>query len=65
MVTGFPPFIGKNLEDFTENIKEATYKIPKDIELSLDCFEFINGCLRFKPEDRYSPDEVINHKYVT
>ena len=48
MVTGFPPFSGRSLEDFTDNVQSATYKIPKNIELSLDCFEFINGCLRFK-----------------
>ena len=56
MVTGFPPFIGRNIDDFTENVKDATYKIPKDIELSLDCFEFINGCLRFKSDERFTAD---------
>lgn len=56
MVVGFSPFYGRSLEDFTNNLKEGTYKIPKDIELSLGCFEFITGCLRFDPKERLSAE---------
>lgn len=32
--------------------------------LSLECFAFINGCLRYKEEDRMSTEELISHKYI-
>lgn len=32
--------------------------------MSLDCFDFINGCLKFDIKERYSPEEVINHKFI-
>lgn len=32
--------------------------------LSLDCFTFINGCLRYEEKDRYSKEQLLNHTYL-
>lgn len=33
--------------------------------LSLDCLDFINGCLRYNEADRFSGKDLFEHKYIT
>ena len=36
MLTGFIPFIGINEPDLIRNVEIGTYRVPKDVHLSLE-----------------------------
>ena len=48
-----------------KNQQLGTYKIPKEIEISLHGFHFINGCLRYNDKDRFSASQLFFHEYIT
>ena len=45
MLTGFVPFTGRNESDLKRNIEVGSYKLPKDVDLSLEGLTFLNQCL--------------------
>ena len=47
ILTGTHPFTGRNMKELEKNIKNGGYMIPKGIEISLNCIDFLNSCLRF------------------
>lgn len=47
MITGFPPFLANDENELYLNLKRGTYKIPKQLELSIGCLGFLNSCLQF------------------
>jgi len=36
MLTGFPPFTGRNITNLQENLAKGEYKIPKTVKLSIE-----------------------------
>ena len=65
MLTGFPPFLANNKEQLSINYMLGTYKIDKDITISLNGLKFLNQCLQFDDEKRISFDEILEHPYIT
>lgn len=47
LLTGMYPFKGKNIEELKGNLIKGAYKIPKDVQVSVECLDFLNCCLRF------------------
>ena len=47
MLTGLYPFFGQTYDELRRNISDGSYQIPNDVEISVDCMEFLNCCLRF------------------
>lgn len=45
------------------NLKLGTFKIPKEIVISLNGLSFLNACLRYHEMDRITFEELINHPY--
>jgi serine/threonine protein kinase len=64
LITGIVPFIGHDLDDLVKTLETGNYWMPKDVNLSLEGLSFLNSCLKYKPEDRMSLDEMINHSYL-
>ena len=40
MICGNRPFIGKNMDELKSKIQLGVYKIPKNMELSIQCVDF-------------------------
>ena len=49
MLTGSYPFIGSNIQELTNNIHVGRYVIPSELNLSMECIDFIASCLREDP----------------
>jgi serine/threonine protein kinase len=64
LLTGYPPFIGQNINDIFKKIEEGFYVLPNKIELSLEVIDFINGLLQFTPENRFSWLNIKNHPFI-
>ena len=65
LLTGTHPFTGRNMEELKSNIKKGAYKIPRDIELSVECIDFLNSCLRFDTIKRKDWLELRNHMFLS
>jgi serine/threonine protein kinase len=48
MLVGFTPFTGKDKPDLKRNLERGQYGLPKNIKLSLEGLDFLNGCLQFE-----------------
>lgn len=64
LLTGTHPFTGKNMRELERNLREGAYKIPRDINISLKCIDFLNSCLRFSQYKRKDWNELLNHPYI-
>ena len=64
MIVGFAPFTGYSPQNLAKNVREGNYAIPKDIDISLACFEFIDKCLKADPDKRIKHDELIGHAFM-
>lgn len=64
MLTGFPPFTGRDQRDLQDNLRKGYYNFPKHIKLSLEGFDFLNCCLQYDPQQRMAWDELLRHGYV-
>lgn len=45
LLTGNPPFIGMNIEEFKRNLSKAVYELPIDCVVSVEAIVIINMCL--------------------
>lgn len=64
MLTGLYPFFGYSYDELRRNISDGSYQIPKDVEISVDCMDFMNCCLRFDCQERRELRELINHQFI-
>jgi serine/threonine protein kinase len=46
---GTPPFLGKNKDELISNVNKGIVKIPKHIDLSSCCLDFLGKCLSYDP----------------
>jgi len=54
MLTGDCPFAGKDFAELKVNIANGVYKVPKHVQISPNCLDFMNSCLRFDSGKRKS-----------
>ena len=64
MLTGEYPFHGNDLNELKKNLKQGVYKIPKQTQVSPECMDFLNSCLRLESDKRKSWDELLNHPFL-
>ena len=64
LLTGEAPFDGENYDELIKNVKNGTYKISKDLNLSKEAVSFINGMLQYDPKNRFNIDDVIKHDFL-
>ena len=53
------------MEDLRQNLKNGAYKIPKEINLSVECIDFLNSCLRFDSLKRKDWDQLLSHPFLS
>jgi serine/threonine protein kinase len=64
MLIGVPPFDATSYEELVSKIQKGNYKIPKNLKLSKEAISFINGMLKYNPEQRLSIDQLANHNFL-
>ena len=65
LLIGYPPFNGLSRKDLKKNVEKGTYKIPKELNLSLECLDFLNQCLKFEAMERASLEILIKHPFIS
>lgn len=59
ILTGTHPFTGNNMDELTSNLKKGAYRIPKHINLTVECLDFLDSCLRFDSIKRKDWDSLL------
>ena len=69
MIFNKKPFLNginfhKNI--FNKNLNAENYIVeyPVDINISDDCKDFINNCLKFNVNERYDINQAFNNKFI-
>lgn len=65
LLTGTYPFYGNSLEQLKQNVRGGSYKIPRDTQISLECLDFLNSCLKFESTKRKGIDDLISHPFLS
>ena len=65
LLTGKPPFIGKNYKEVFNHIMEGKYSLPSSLKVSIELITFINGLLQFYPEKRLNWGQIKSHPFLT
>lgn len=65
LLTGKPPFVGKNYKEIFKLIMDGKYKLPSSLVVSVEIITFINGLLQFYPDKRLTWNQIKNHPFLT
>lgn len=65
LLTGKPPFVGKNYKEIFKLIMEGKYKLPTTLVASIEIITFINGLLQFYPNKRLTWSQIKTHPFIT
>lgn len=63
LITGLPPFTGKDLDTLNFNILHLKISWPKDI--NQDAKNLITKILKIEPSQRISLEEILKHPFIT
>ena len=64
MLVGFSPFTGYDTRSLAQNLRKGDYAVPKNIQLSVSCFDFIDKCLKSDPKKRIKHDQLLEHTFL-
>jgi len=66
LITGKPPFVGKDKADVYREIKtkELDYSIPEFKYISENCIDFLKNTLLKNPDMRISAQEALAHPWL-
>ena len=64
LLTGYPPFNGRSVEEFEKNIHTGQYSLDLNLNLSIECMNLIHQCLQYKEENRINIEEVYSCNYI-
>lgn len=64
LLTGRPPFWGRNNREILGRITRAQVHWPNDVKLSRACKNFIMALLQKDPRRRLSAKEALNHVWI-
>jgi len=65
LVTGRPPFWGRENKEIIRKIVRGNVRFPSTIKLTDNCKEFILSLLKKNPNDRLSAAEALKHQWIT
>ena len=63
LLTGNQAFPGENMEEIFSKMEEGKYIIPNGL-VSVEILTFINGLLRYDPNNRMNWKEIKNHDFI-
>lgn len=52
------------MQQLKRNLMEGVYRVPRDVEVSLDCLDFLNSCLKFESRKRKSWRQLLEHPFL-
>ena len=64
LLCGNPCFYGRTHYELEESIEAGVYKIPKFLNLSYNCMDFISKCLVQDPNHRIKWEQVLSHPFI-
>lgn len=65
ILTGERPFFGKNIDELKDNIDRGIFKIPSNIDLSIECIQFMTTCLKFHSHMRSDWQQLLDHPFLS
>eukprot|EP00484_Ammonia_sp_Unknown_P029230 CAMPEP_0197025520 /NCGR_PEP_ID=MMETSP1384-20130603/5823_1 /TAXON_ID=29189 /ORGANISM="Ammonia sp." /LENGTH=550 /DNA_ID=CAMNT_0042454055 /DNA_START=134 /DNA_END=1786 /DNA_ORIENTATION=+ len=65
LVTGRPPFWGRENKEIIRKIVRGNVRFPTTIKLSDECKDFILSLLQKPPDKRLSASEALKHAWIT
>ena len=64
-IFGSPPFDATSYEELTSKIQRGNYKIPNNLQLSVEAVSFLNAMLQYDPKQRLDINQLAKHKFLT
>jgi len=64
LLTGRPPFHGRNNKEILKKILRAKLMWPKNCKISRNAKEFILGLINRQPSNRFSAQQALQHKWL-
>ena len=65
ILIGSPPFDATSYEELTSKIQRGNYKIPNNLQLSVEAVSFLNAMLKYDPKQRLDINQLAKHKFLT
>ena len=65
ILIGSPPFDANNYEELISKVQRGNYKIPNNLELSIEAISFLNAMLQYDPKLRFDINRLAKHKFLT
>ena len=65
ILIGSPPFDATSYEELTSKIQRGNYKIPNNLQLSVEAVSFLNAMLQYDPKQRLDINQLAKHKFLT
>jgi len=65
ILIGSPPFDANNYEELISKVQRGNYKIPNNLELSIEAVSFLNAMLQYDPKLRFDINRLAKHKFLT
>lgn len=59
MLTSEYPFTGKNMQELKLNLEKGVYRIPRHINLTVECMQFLTQCLKVDSLKRKDWEELV------
>ena len=65
ILIGTPPFDATSYEELTSKIQRGNYKIPNNLQLSVEAVSFLNAMLQYDQKQRLDINQLAKHKFLT
>jgi serine/threonine protein kinase len=65
LLTGERPFFGRNVDELQKNIERGMFKIPSNMDFSLECISFVTACLKSDSRQRLDWDQLLAHPFLS
>lgn len=53
------------MDELAAGLKKGAYRIPKHVNLTVECLDFLDSCLRFDSIKRKDWDSLLQHSFLT
>lgn len=65
ILTGTTPFFSYTMNDLKSKLQIGQYKIPSELNLSVECIDFLDNCLRYDCTQRFDIQRLLRHPFLT
>lgn len=65
ILTGERPFFGRNIEELKNKLECGKFKIPSNMDFSLECIQFVTCCLKSDSGKRLNYNQLLEHPFLS